>query len=162
MPDTTITAVPFVFKKPAIKIGATGTSVDIACGANEIVAEAEQDENTIETFCGTYTSYKNPVWTVTVTALTSFGTGGLWNAIQPLAGTLQPFEIVPDGTQPISVTNPAMRGTAYIQWPAFLNGTVGEGSEFDLVLGVQGAPTFPTTPTVLEAGTASETAGETS
>jgi hypothetical protein len=144
MPDTTITAPPFVFKKPAIKLGTTGSSVDIACAANQLVVEADQDENTIETFCGTYQSYKNPLWTITVTSLSSFGTGGLWNALQPLAGTLQAFEILPDGAKVVGPDNPAMRGTCYVKWPAFLNGTVGEASEFDLELGVQGTPTFST------------------
>jgi hypothetical protein len=148
MPDTTVTAVPFVFRKPAVKIGATGTSVDIACGANAVAIEPDQDSTELETFCGTYTSYKAPVWTITVTVLQSFGTTGLWNQLLPLAGTIQPVEIIPDGTKPIAVDNPAMRCSAYVGWPSFLNGAVGEGSEFDLELGVQGTPTWPTTPTV--------------
>jgi hypothetical protein len=145
MPDTTITAVPFVFKKPAIKLGTTGSSVDIACAANQVVVEAEQDETTLETFCSTYTSYKQPVWTITITALQSFGTGGLWTALEPIAGTIVAFEIIPDGVKAIGADNPAMRGNCYVGWPDFLNGTVGEGSEFDLELGVQGTPTFAVT-----------------
>lgn len=157
MADTTVTAVPFVFRKPAIKLGATGSSVDIACAANQIVAEAEQDENTLETFCGTYTSYKAPVWTITVTALQSFGTDGLWTQLYPLAGTTVDFQLIPDGTQPISVDNPAMTGQVYVGYPDFLNGSVGEGSEFDLELGVQGVPDFIETPPAAQAATAPQT-----
>jgi hypothetical protein len=156
MPDTTITAVPFVFKKPKIQLGTTGSAVDIACAANQVVVEADQDSNELETFCGTYTSYKAPVWTITITALQSFGTGGLWTALQPLAGTIVPFAILPDASKAVGPDNPEMRGNCYVQWPDFLNGSVGEGSEFDQELGVQGTPTFAVA-AALEAEAAPET-----
>lgn len=146
MPDTTITSPPFIFKKPEITLGAAGTSVDIACAGSAVTAEPEQDENTVETFCGTYTSYKPEVWTITVTALQSFGTGGLWNQVRPLCGTVVPFTLLPDASAPISETNPEMSGTAYVKGFPFLGGAVGETSEFDLELAVQGVPVFTVTP----------------
>jgi len=138
---------PFVLVKPKITIGdAATTLVEFECGANQITAEPDQDENTTETFCGTFTTYKPEVWTVTITALTSFGTNGLWNNLRPLVGTIQPFQIIPDITKPISEDNVAMSGMCLLKAFAYLDAAVGETSDFDLVLAVQGIPDFLETP----------------
>jgi hypothetical protein len=154
MPDTTITVPPFIFKKPKIALGVTGTSVDIACGANAVTAEPEQDENTVETFCGTYTSYKPEVWTITITAVQSFGAVGtdLWSQVRPLCGTVVPFALLPDASRVVGPDNPEMRGNASVKGFPFLDGAVGEASEFDLELAVQGVPTFSTTVVGTEEG----------
>lgn len=160
MADTTVAVPPFIIQKPKISIGTTGTAVDIACAASQLAVEADQDENTAETFCGSYTSYKPPTWTVTVTVLQSFGTTGLWNQIYPLANTIQDITILPDASQPVSETNPELRAQAFVKYPNFLNASVGETSEFDLELAIQGTPTFATTPVTQEAE-AEETSEET-
>jgi hypothetical protein len=141
---------PFILQKPTISIGPVGSEVQIECGANQIDAHPEQDSNDVETFCGTFTSYKPEKWTITITCVQSFGaTDGLWNNLRPLCNTVQPFLLVPDSRVAVSADNPAMEGTAYITGFAYLNAAVGEASEFDLVLAVQGDPTFPIIPPVL-------------
>ena len=135
--------VPFILQHPKIELTAgAGTPVEIQCSANQVVAEPEQDENTNETFCGSYTSYKAEVWTITVTALQSFGTDGLWTKVRPMAGTVVDFTLLPDADAAISIDNPEMSGKVIVKAFAFLDAAVGEASEFDLVLAVQGEPAF--------------------
>lgn len=152
-----VNAPPFVPVKPLIKIGTAPNTVEFECSANEVDASPEQDETTTETFCGTFTSYKPEVWTVTITAFPSYGANGLWNALRPLVGTVVDFEIRPDADQPISVTNPAMTGTAILKAFPFMTGSVGEPTSHDVELAVQGEPEFLTVP---PAGLLAEEPGE--
>jgi hypothetical protein len=62
---------------------------------------------------------------------------------------VQPFLLVPDSRVAVSADNVAMAGDAYVTGFAYLSGAVGEASEFDLVLAVQGEPTFPVIPPVM-------------
>jgi hypothetical protein len=143
---------PFILTKPKLLVGPAGTATEVQyeCGANEIDASPEQDSSDTETFCGIFTSYKPTKWTVTVTCLQSFGdVDGLWNALRPLVNTITDFTIIPDGTQPISPDNVAMSGLAFIPEFAYLTASVGEASEFDFVLAVQGEPDFLEAPPVM-------------
>jgi hypothetical protein len=146
MPVAVVEAAPFVLVKPTILLGDALTGIQIECGSNQIEAEPESDESTTETFCGTYTTYKPEVWTITLTALTSFGPAGLWNLVRPLAGQSTPFLITPDSSRPIGPDNVAMSGTAIVKPFAWLSAAVGETSDFDLILAVQGIPEFLETP----------------
>lgn len=146
MADVVVEAAPFILVKPKLIIGETGDSVEFECGANQLDITPEQDSNDTETFCGIFTSYKPTKWTITVTALQSFGTDGLWNALRPYVNTVVPFTIIPDEANAISATNIAMTGEAYFPEFAYLTAAVGEASEFDLVLAVQGVPEFIDTP----------------
>lgn len=138
-----VTALPWVLIHPYIAIGPTGTEVEFHCSASNLEAAVKQDENKVETFCGVYTSYKSPQWIITATSAMSYGTAGLWNLVQPYMGTSQQFEIRPD-TAVASPTNPSMKGTCIVKWADFIKGGPGEISEVDIVLAVQGAPTFAT------------------
>jgi hypothetical protein len=162
MADTVVTAPPFIVTHPLIKIGATGSAVEFECGATNLDITVDQDENTVETFCGSYTSYKAPKWTVTITIAQSYGANGTWTLLHPLCGTLQPFSIQPDSAAP-SVSNPNMSGTAMLKQLPFISAAPGEASEVDLELAVQGTPLFGITAPamVLETGTPSETPAET-
>src|SRR5262245_49070486 len=142
MAVTPADAPPFFLIKPLIQIGPTATAVSIECAANNVETNVDQDETTAETFCGTWTNYKTPKWTVVITVLQSFGAAGRWTLLQPLAGTVQPFMIQADAATAPSVDNPVMSGTARIKYFPFLSGAVGEASDFDLELAVQGAPVF--------------------
>jgi hypothetical protein len=128
-----------------IRLGDITTGVPIDCAAHTVEAVPEVDSTDYKTFCGAYTSYGPEKWTVTCTVLQSFGAAGFWNLVRPLANTVVPFTILPDNSTANSVTNVAMVGTARVMPFAFLSGGVGEPSEFDLVLGVSGTPTFPVT-----------------
>jgi hypothetical protein len=141
MPDETITAAPFFLDHPYIRLGPTGSGVDISCAGTNLTATADQDEATVETFCGSYTSFKAPKWTVTFTLAQSYGAGGTWTLIHPLCGTTVPFEIRPDQAT-ASVDNPVMSGTAVVKQLPFIDGAPGEASEIDLELAVQGDPLF--------------------
>jgi hypothetical protein len=158
MADTVVSAPPLIIEHPLIKIGATGSSVEFECGGTNLDVTVDQDENTIETFCGSYTSYKAEKWTVTVTIAQSFGDNGTWTLIHPLCGTIQPFEIRPDTGAP-GVDNPVMSGLALVKALPFISAAPGEASEVDLVLAVQGDPTFGVTaPTVADTFTPEEPA----
>jgi len=133
---------PFILVKPKITLGPAATAVEFECGANQVEAVPEVDENTVETFCGTFTSYKPEKWTITITALTSYGVDGLWNLLRPMAGTKQEFTLLPDISMPIGPDNPEMSGECIVKPFAFLSAAVGESSDFDLVLAVQGIPAF--------------------
>lgn len=147
MPVVQVTKAPLILQKPQILIGDALTGVEIQCASNQIDAHPEQDSNDVETFCGTYTSYKPEKWSITLTMLQSFGASdGLWNNVRPLCNTVQPFLLVPDNRVAVSADNVAMAGFAYVTGFAYLNAAVGEASEFDLVLAVQGEPTFPIIP----------------
>lgn len=151
---------PHILQKPLLEItlpGATPTTVEIQCSSNQVEIAPEQDETTTETFCGSYTSYKAEVWTVTITALQSFGADGLWTQLRPMAGKFVDFRILPDADLPVGVDNPEMTGSAILKAFAFLSASVGEPSDFDVVLGVQGMPTWSTTPAAgMEAAAAPE------
>ena len=142
MPDTPVTAPPFLPVKPKILIGTTGSAVDIACAASELAVEVDQDETTTDTFCGSYTSYKPQIWTATVTVYPSYGTAGLWNLLRPLVGTLQAFTILPDASKPPGPDNPQMTGTCLVKAFPFYTGAPGEPTSFDIELAIQGTPTF--------------------
>lgn len=142
MPDTPVTAPPFVPVKPKVSIGTVGSAVDIACAASELAVEVDQDESTTETFCGAYTTYKAEVWTVTVTVFPSYGAAGLWNLLRPLVGTIQPFTILPDASKVAGPTNPSMTGNCIVKAFPFYTGAPGEPVSFDVELAVQGTPTW--------------------
>ena len=154
-----ITAIPLAGKKPRIKIGDVANEVEIQCAANQVDATPEQDENSYETYCGTFTFYKPEVWTITVTAYQSFGTGGLWNLVRPMVGTTVPFELLPDADAVVSDDNVLMTGTVLVKAFPFLTGPAGEAHELDIELAVQGIPEFLTTPPAAAAARVAE--GET-
>jgi hypothetical protein len=152
MPDTPVTAPPFIIEHPLISLGATGSGVVIQCAATNLDIAVDQDENTVQTFCGSYTSYKAEKWTITVTVAQSYGAGGSWTLIHPLCGTIVPFVIQPDTAAP-SVDNPVMSGNALLKALPFISAAPGEASEVDLVLAVQGEPDFGiVAPTGADAG----------
>jgi len=132
---------PFILNKPRITLDASAvTPIDIECSANEVHTNVDQDENTVETFCGSYTSYKPEVWDLTLNALQSFGAAGLWTLVRPLVGTIVDVEVLPDRDTAISVDNPIWYGPGLIKAFPFLDGAVGEAQEFDLVIAMQGVP----------------------
>lgn len=138
---------PFILQHPRITLNADDAApVDIECSANEVHTNVSQDETTVQTFCGTYTSYKAEVWDVTLAALGSYGDEGLWTLVRPLVGLTVPFELLPDSTAPVSVDNPLMSGMATVKAFPFIDGAIGEASSFDLVLAVQGEPEWATVP----------------
>ena len=142
--------IPFILNHPRITLNAGGTTpapVSIECSANELHTNVSQDDTTTETFCGTYTSYKPEVWDVTVQGVQSFGVDGLWETVRPLVGQTVAFEVLPDRDQPVSVDNPLMSGNATVKAFPFIDAAIGEASEFDLVLAVQGDPEWSTTDT---------------
>ena len=141
MPDTIVEAPPFIVVHPLVKIGPVGAAVEFACPATNLDTAVDQSENTVETFCGTYTSYKAPKWTVTITVAQSYGAGGTWTLIEPMVGTIVPFEIQPDADA-ASIDNPNMSGMAMVKAFPFISATPGSASEVDIVLAVQGEPVF--------------------
>lgn len=140
---TPVTALPFPVVHPYIAVGPTGTEVEFHCSATNLAVEVDQDEDSKDTFCGSYTTYKAAKWVITATAAMSYGATGLWNLLQPLMGTTQPFEVRPD-TAVAAPGNPSMKGVCVVKWVDFINAAPGEISECDVVLAVQGAPTFAT------------------
>ena len=154
MPVTPITAAPFILEHPSVIIGDQLTGVAIDCAGTNLTVGVDQDENTIETYCGTYTSYKPPKWTVTFTLVQSYGAGSTWELIHPLCGTEQPFAIKPD-IATASVDNPVMTGTCIVKHLPFIDAPPGEASEVDLELKVQGQPAWgETDPTATTAQSA--------
>lgn len=127
-------------------VGLTLGTVELKCHANAIAAEVDQDQNDYETFCGGFSAYGAEKWTINVTAYQSFGTDGLWTKVRPLVGTLQTFTLRPDDDGAAGVGNPHMTGTARVKAFPFLAGAVGEAAEVELVLAVQGTPTFDVAP----------------
>lgn len=135
------TSPPFIVQKPLIRLGATGQFVEIQCASTNLDIAVDQDENTVETFCGSYTSYKAAKWTVTVTVGQSYGTTGVWDLVKPMVGTIVPFAISPDVGAP-SATNPVMSGNCLVKAFPFISAAPGEASEVDIELAVQGTPTW--------------------
>ena len=138
-----VTAPPFIPVKPFIGIGATANQVTIVCAAENVDVTVDQDENTIETFCGAYTSYKAEKWMITASVFLSYGTNGLWTSLRPLCNTVVPFEFRPD-TAVVGPANPKMTGNAYVRGFPFFSGGPGEPTAVDVVLAVQGVPVFAT------------------
>lgn len=138
--------IPYYMNHPAITIGDVGEEVDLQCYSNNVETNIDQDETTTKTFCGTYKSYGPETWTIVLTVLQSFSADGLWTLVHPMAGTIVPFTLLPDGDAPVSATNPLMSGNALVKAFPFLSGAVNEPSEFDLELAVQGLPTFTEVP----------------
>jgi len=136
-----VTAAPWPLVHPYLAVGPVGSEVEFHCSATNHKVEVAQDEDKKLTFCGSYTTYKPAIWTITATSLMSYGTAGLWNLLQPMMGTVQPFEVRPD-TAVAAVANPSMKGTCQVKYVDFINGNAGEISECDVVLAVQGTPTF--------------------
>lgn len=148
---------PFILNHPRITLDAGGTTpIDIECSANEVHTNVDQDENTTDTFCGSYTTYKPEVWDLTVNAIQSFGPDGLWTRVRPLVGTVVDVELLPDSTIPVGPTNPIWYGPGLVKAFPFIDGAIGEASEFDLVIAMQGIPqTSETDPVTATASTTS-------
>lgn len=154
---------PFIIKHPELTIKAgTGvpavpaTDVVLRCQGHAIAVEADQDENSFETFCGTYTSYSPEKWTITLSCYTSYGTDGLWTLMRPLVGLTVAFELLPDGDVAVGVDNPVMSGNAVVKSFPFLSGDVSDASDVDVVLAVQGEPTFGETAPAAEGAEAEQ------
>jgi hypothetical protein len=144
MATTDVTAPPFIPVKPFLSIGSVANAVTLICAAENVEVSPDQDDSTIETFCGSYTSYKAERWTITASSYLSYASAnGLWGALRPLVGTVQPFEFRPD-TAVVGVNNPKMTGNAILKAFPFFSGGPGEPSAIDVILAVQGAPTFAT------------------
>jgi len=76
-----VTAPPFIPVKPYLSVGTAPNLVTLICAAENVEVSPDQDENTVETFCGTYTSYKAEKWTITASSYMSYAsTNGLWTA----------------------------------------------------------------------------------
>lgn len=144
MAATLVSAPPFIPVRPVIKITSGTDSVEFECAAESFEVTVDQDESTTETFCGTYTTYKAEVWTITGTVFPSYGTAGLWNNLRPMAGLVTTFEFLPDASKPAGPDNPKMSGSGIVKAFAFYTGSPGEPASFDVVIAVQGAPTFST------------------
>lgn len=138
MAVTPVTAVPFTVVKPFIRIGDATTGYEIECSATHVTAEPSQDENTVETFCGVYTSYSSEQWVITFTVAMSYGAAGFWNLIRPLCNTKQQFAIRPDQATVVGPGNPEISGLAFVKAFSFMDADPGGTSEVDVVLGVQG------------------------
>jgi hypothetical protein len=149
--------VPHFVTKPLLIVGPSASPVmELECAANHVLAEPDQDENSYDTFCGTYQTYGPEKWKITATVLQSFGVDGVWTKLRPVVGTIQPFELRPDAPDPRSVDNPAMTGTALVRAFKFLDAGPNEPSEIDIELTVQGTPSW-----VLTGGTPLRAAGAT-
>lgn len=134
---------PFILTSPQFAIGPeSGPLQDIKCSLNQISCGVDQDSNDYDTFCGSYRAYGVPRFTITLTVYQNFDPTGPWAILWPLAGTLADFELLPDGTQPASATNPMMSGKVRVPYMPFLDAAVNEASSIDLELSVQGIPTF--------------------
>jgi len=143
MPTVDVTAAPHIAVKPFLSIGAVANAVTFICAAESVEVTPEQDESTIETFCGAYTTYKPEQWTITASSFLSYGANGLWAALRPLVSTVQPFIFRPDNGV-ASVTNPQMAGNALLKAFPFFAGGPGEPTAVDVVLAVQGTPVWTT------------------
>lgn len=159
MPAATVSAPPFLPVKPIVKITGATDSVEIQCAAESFEVSVDQDETTTETFCGTYTTYKAEVWTITGTVFQSYGAAGLWNLLRPMVGVVTTFEMIPDASQPRSVSNPVMSGSCIVKAFNFYSGGPGEPTSFDVIIAVQGTPTFTTTAGVAATGALAGTPG---
>jgi len=137
MPPTAITAPPFTIQHPYVLLGDITTGLEVHCAGTHLTMEPSQDENTVETFCGVYTTYKAEKWTITFTVAMSYGTDGFWNQVRPLVGTVVSFAIRPDEGV-ASADNPELSGTAMLKAFPFIDADPGTPSEVDVVLGVQG------------------------
>ena len=141
-----VDAPPFNPVIPFIQVGTDPDTVNFECAAQQLEVSPEQDETTTETFCGSYTTYKPEVWTITATVYPSYGAEGLWTALRPLVGQTVPFEVRPSRDDVVSVDNPSCTGSGLIKAFPFYMGAAGEPTSFDLRIAVQGSPTFSTTP----------------
>jgi hypothetical protein len=142
--DTTITAQPQFITSPYIQIGTTGSAVIFSAAASHVTLSPDQDENTVETFGGVYTSYKAEKWILEASIPMSYTvTTGAWTALRALANTVQPFEVRPSSAT-VGTSNPKATGSVYVKGFSFIDAGPGEASEVDLVFACQGVPTFAT------------------
>lgn len=139
-----VTAPPFIPVRPIIKITSGANSVEFECAAESFEVNVDQDETTTETFCGTYTTYKAEVWTITGSVFASYGVAGLWNLLRPMVGLVTTFEFLPDAGAVQGPSNPKMSGTCIVKAFPFYSGAPGEPQAFDVVIAVQGIPSFST------------------
>jgi hypothetical protein len=141
MPDTAVAAAPFFLQRAFIQLGVSGSGTEVSCACTHLTATPDQDESTIDTMCGSYTSYKKPKWTITVSIAISYGADGAWTLIHPLCGSIVPFVLRPDEAVG-SIDNPVMSGEVLLKQLPFIDAAPGEASEVDLEMKVQGEPLF--------------------
>jgi hypothetical protein len=156
-----VTPNPYFINHPKLEVSLDGTTaIAIDCSVNEVHTNVKQDENVIDTFCGSWTNYKQQVWDVTLHSVQSFDPTGVWTVLQPLVGKLVQFQVWPDKTIANSAANPIMFGSAMVKAIPFIDGKLGEASEFDVVLAVQGMPQWAPPATAPTWGMAAEMAAD--
>ena len=144
MADTTITAVPQFITSPYLQIGTTGSAVIFGAVCSHVSLIPSQDENTVETFSGVYTSYKAEKWILEASLPMSYTvTTGAWTALRALCNTIQTFEVRPSSTT-VGTSNPKATGSVFVKSFSFLDAAPGEATEADLIFAVQGTPVFAT------------------
>lgn len=144
MADTTVSAQPKFITSPYIQIGTSGSAVIFGPVSGHVALKVTQDENTVETFSGVYTSYKAEKWILEATIPMSYAvTTGAWAVLRAMANTTQTFECRPDSAI-VGTSNPKATGTVYVKGFDFLDAGPGEATDVDLIFAVQGTPTFAT------------------
>lgn len=136
-----IEAVPFKMVKPSLLIGPVlGTQYQLNCASRQIEHVIDEEEIDDSTFCAPSAVAPGKITeSLEVTGLVSFGdiggaeaVQGLFNALYPLAGTVQDFDLLANGDVAVGTANPRMTGTCYIPRIPMLLGSVGENSEINL------------------------------
>jgi hypothetical protein len=142
--DTTITAIPKFITNPYLQIGTTGSAVIFGTVCSHVSLIPSQDENTVETFGGVYTSYKAEKWLLEASVPMSYTvTTGAWSALRAMCNTIQTFEIRPD-IATVGTSNPKATGSVFVKSFSFIDAGPGEATETDLIFACQGVPTFAT------------------
>jgi hypothetical protein len=152
---------PFILTKPSIKVGIDPDLKELRCAAHQVEHAADQDTNDYDTFCGSYRVYGVAHHTLTLSIYQNYDTDGPWQVLHPLAGQVVDFEFLPDATQPVSATNPLMKGKCRVPTVPFIAANVNEASDSDIELAIQGEPEFlivPPTTTAASASSSTSTA----
>lgn len=129
-----------------LKVGPTGSEIDISCAVNNARISTEKDQDDSRTkLCGTITPGK-VTYTYSLSGnldVDSESEAGIFAFSQDNAGTIQPFEFVPN-----TAAGTSAKGTLMIDPLDFGADEFGSPMDSDFEWEIVGAPeyTYPTTP----------------
>ena len=131
----------YTMDDPSILVGA----VQLKCLGSSASLLPTDNYVDVETFCNPGGEKPgSPTWEFKATIKQSFGADGAWNVLRALPrGSVQTVVMKPDDAA-VAVGNPTATFSVYMPSIPFVDGSVGEASEYELTFKVIGEPVFAT------------------
>lgn len=130
---------PYISRRPQITIG----GVTLNCHSREARLTPSDDEVDTAVYCApSRRTPGNTAWTLELVVLQSFGAGGLYQQLAPMAKTSQTYLFETNELVGPTEDHPHFTGTLSVPSIPVLDAAIGDKSEFTLTFWVNEEPTM--------------------